>query len=189
MPNDLVFGPDGRLYFTDPGEWSPENEEMKDDGFIMAVNPDGTGEILVEVGKTYPNGIVAEPDGSVVWVETYPRNVRRRRPDGTIEELLVWDDERVAGDGLAVAADGDLCIATLGSGGFHIVSPDGSRQELVDLGGTTLSNITFAGTDIYLTDLGSKPAATEEQVYYGQLLHLDIGKPGMPMFAGSIASA
>lgn len=189
MPNDLTFGADGRLYFTDPGAWSPEDESQKDDGFIMAASPDGSGEILVEVGKAYPNGIAAEKDGSIVWVETYTRRVRRRRPDGSLEDVLTWENERHLPDGLAVADNGDLYIATLSSGGFHVVSPDGSRQHVIDLGGTTLSNITFSGTNVFLTDLGSKPAATEEQVYYGQLLHVDLGVEGMPMFRGSIETS
>jgi sugar lactone lactonase YvrE len=35
--------------------------------------------VLQETGRAYPNGIVVEPDGSIVWVESYTRVVRRRR--------------------------------------------------------------------------------------------------------------
>ena len=41
--------------------------------------------ILEELDHVYPNGIVAEPDGSIVWVESYTLRVVRRQPDGTQE--------------------------------------------------------------------------------------------------------
>src|SRR4051794_24812576 len=65
-PNDLTFGPDRRLYFTDPGDYEPADPIV---GRLCVIDADGRSEILEEVGPTYPNGIVAEPDGSIVWVE------------------------------------------------------------------------------------------------------------------------
>lgn len=184
MPNDLVFGRDGRLYFTDPGRWDPDNRP--DDGFVCVVDRDGRVGVLVEVGKSYPNGIVGEADGSIVWVESYTRTVRRRHPGGAIEEVYRFADEKAVPDGLAVAANGDLYIATLSSGGFHVVAADGSGARFVDVGGTTLSNCVFEGGELYLTDLGSKAGATEGALYVGRLLRLRPGVSGMPMFRGTI---
>ena len=184
MPNDIVFGRDGRLYFTDPGRWDPDNRP--DDGFVCAVDRDGRASVLVEVGRSYPNGIVGEADGSIVWVESYTRRVRRRTPDGEIRDVYTFPDERAVPDGLAVADNGDLYIATLSSGGFHVVSADGSSCRFVDLGGTTLSNCVFENADLYLTDLGSKAGATEGAVYVGRLLRLRPGVSGMPMFRGAV---
>ncbi|MCC6833308.1 MAG: SMP-30/gluconolactonase/LRE family protein, partial [Thermoleophilia bacterium] len=42
-PNDLTFGPDGRLYFTDPADYLPDDPRP---GRVFALNPDGTGECL-----------------------------------------------------------------------------------------------------------------------------------------------
>jgi gluconolactonase len=184
MPNDLVFGRDGRLYFTDPGRWDPDNRP--DDGYVYAVAADGTAETIMEVGRSYPNGVTAEADGSIVWVESYTRRVRRWRPDGHIEEIHTFAEEHHVPDGLAVAENGDLYIATLSSGGFHILSPDGSGATLVDLGGTTLSNCVFEGEELYLTDLGSKAGATNDAVYVGRLLRLRLDVGGMPMFRGEV---
>lgn len=183
MPNDIVFGRDKRLYFTDPGRWDPDNKP--DDGFVCVLDRDGRAAILVEVGRTYPNGIVGEADGSIVWVESYTRRVRRRRANGEIEEVYTFPNERAVPDGLAVAENGDLYIATLSSGGFHVVSADGSSAQFVDLGGTVLSNCVFEGSALYLTDLGSKAGATDQAVYVGRLLRLEPGVRGMPMFRGS----
>ena len=74
-PNDLAFGPDGYLYFTDPGgEYDPGDQP--DVGYICVLKPDGDCEVLAEAGRSYPNGIVVEADGSVLWVESYTRAVR-----------------------------------------------------------------------------------------------------------------
>jgi hypothetical protein len=45
-PNDLSFGPDGRLFFTDPADYLPADRRP---GRIFALNPDGTGECLEEL--------------------------------------------------------------------------------------------------------------------------------------------
>src|SRR6185369_14971445 len=39
-PNDLTYGPDGRLYFTDSGDWDPETKRHK--GRIVVIEKDGT---------------------------------------------------------------------------------------------------------------------------------------------------
>ena len=75
-PNDLAFGPDGRLYFTDPGRYDPA--ALPDPGYIFALDPSGGGELLAELPSVYPNGIVVEASGDVVWVESYTRRVVRR---------------------------------------------------------------------------------------------------------------
>ena len=79
-PNDLVFGPDGRLYITDPGTYRPDDPEPSR---IFVLDESGGGALLVELDPpTFPNGIAIEADGSVVWAESYTGMVRRCRPDG-----------------------------------------------------------------------------------------------------------
>lgn len=63
-PNDLTFGPDGRLYFTDPADYDPDNPGP---GRVFAIAPDGTGELLEDLSGSFPNGIAVEADGSIVW--------------------------------------------------------------------------------------------------------------------------
>ena len=89
------------------------------------LNPDGTGECLEELPSAYPNGIVAEPDGSIVWVESYDRGVYRRRPGRPSEQIHQLPEGHIP-DGLKIAANGDLWITTFMSGGVDIIRPDGT---------------------------------------------------------------
>src|SRR5262249_57577351 len=58
-PNDLCFGPDGLLYYTDPHNW----EELQNIGLgrVARTSLDGRVELLVEV-PFFPNGIAFGPD-------------------------------------------------------------------------------------------------------------------------------
>jgi gluconolactonase len=182
-PNDLSFGPDGSLYFTDPGVF--DLELRPDPGYIMAVRPDGSGEVLEQLPPVYPNGIVAEPDGSVVWVESYTRAVRRRRPNGRIEDLIELPEGHIP-DGLKLAANGDLWITTITSRGLDVVASDGRHVQLFDADCIPL-NCVFDGTLLYITDQGEfdTTAAAKDT---GRLVRVDTGVEGMPLMRGSMPS-
>jgi gluconolactonase len=183
-PNDLAFGPDGRLYFTDPGRF--DMDTRPDSGAIYALAPDGTGELLADVGATYPNGIVVEQDGSVVWAESYTNKVVRRRVDGTIELVCTLAEGHLP-DGLAVAQDGRLYVTTTGSGGIDIVDPDGGAVEFLAVG-TIPTNCAFSGSTLYVSD-GGHTGTGDVAEYTGVMWAVELdGVTGMPLFRGSIAA-
>jgi gluconolactonase len=181
-PNDLTFGPDGRLYFTDSGDWDPVERPHR--GYICVVEHDGTCHVLEELDRVYPNGIVAEPDGSVVWVESYTRHVVRRRPDGS-KELLHELAEGHIPDGFKIDADGNFWITTFGSGGLDVIGHDGSYIGFVTTGGVPL-NCTFAGTSLFVCDFGTTSTGDAAPMF-GRLLRVDAGVSGMPLFRGAIS--
>lgn len=183
-PNDLAFGPDGRLYFTDPGRF--DSELRPDPGYIFALNPDGSGELIADLGPTYPNGIVVEADGSVVWVESYTRAIVRRRTDGTTETVCTLPEGHVP-DGLAVAEDRRLFVTASAGGGVDVVARDGSSVELLEVG-LVPTNCAFAGSTLFVTDGGQ--TGTGVQADFGGVLwavELDDAS-GMAPFRGAIAA-
>ncbi len=183
-PNDLSFGPDA-LYFTDPGPWVPDDPEP---GYIYMLRPDGSGQTLVETGGGYPNGVAVDAQGRVVWVESFSRRMRRLDPGGTIEDLFEFPPGSVP-DGMAIAANGDVYVSTLSSGGLHIVHADGSGGDLIDLGGTVLTNCAFRGSEIFLTDDGPEQRNALGHSYWGagRLLRLVLDVEGMPIYTGHVS--
>lgn len=180
-PNDLSFGPDGRLYFTDPADYLPDD---RGPGRVFALNPDGTGELLEELPGAYPNGIAVEPDGSIVWVESYERRVYRRRR-GNSSELIHQLPEGHIPDGLKIAASGDLWVTTFMSGGVDIIAADGTPKDFLRTGGVPL-NCVFSDGSLIVTDFGDVTAVTGEAPMLGRLWRVDVDVEGMPLFRGAV---
>jgi gluconolactonase len=184
-PNDLVFGPDRRLYFTDPGTYRPSDP---DPSRIFVLGESGDGALLVELDPpTFPNGIAIEPDGNVVWAESYTGMVRRCRPDGTgIEDIGLLPGDHPVADGLAVAADGRLFVTTVNGGGIDVLNPDGSHDQFI-AAGTIPTNCVFDGTRLMMTDAGAI-ADTAEASFAGQLWVIETGIEGGPTWSGRIGT-
>ena len=63
-PNDLVFA-------ADPGTYNPARQ---DPSCIHSLAPDGTAKVVVAFPEpVFPNGVVVESDGSIVWGESFHR--------------------------------------------------------------------------------------------------------------------
>lgn len=182
QPNDLAFGPDGRLYFTDPGFF--DLETRPDPGRVFVLGADGKGELVAELENTYPNGIAVEPDGSLVWAESYPRRLVRRGPLGATEELAQFGRADSVPDGIAIGGDGTLYVASLFAGGLEVVGPDGADRGVLDVGAIN-SNCTFGGRWLYITDFGLNPME-QAGAAAGVLWRVELEAEGLQPYRGQL---
>lgn len=181
-PNDLCFGRDGRLYFTDPGRHDPDSQP--DPGYVFALASSGQGEVIAEMAPCYPNGIVAEAAGDIVWVESYTRLVKRWSPEAGTAVICELADGRLP-DGLAIAENGDLYITTTATGAVDIVAPDGNEKGTIDIGGCT-TNCAFAGSRLLVTDGGHRGDSPTPRLV-GSLWSVEVGVDGQQLYGGTFA--
>lgn len=182
-PNDLVFGKNGKLYFTDPGTYRPNDPQPS---YLFELSPDGSGRLLAELSPpTFPNGIAIEADGSVVWAESYTGMVRRLNPDSLqITDICKLPGDKPVADGMAVAADGRLFVTTVNGGGIDVINKDGSYDQFLKLG-VIPTNCVFSGADLYMTDAGVQADSSDPSMG-GQLWLLRNVTEGLGTWPGSI---
>jgi gluconolactonase len=181
-PNDLCFGPDGRLYFTDPAHgYNPS--ARGEDGRIYALSPQGRSAdvLIIRLAPVYCNGIGFTADRRLVWVESYDCRVC------TLEEghdrLLCTLPAGHVPDGFAIAADGRLFIATLFSAGITVIGPDGEYLEHIPLEEDSCpTNCAFEGNVLWVTDAGD----FGHEQRGGRLWRLDTDATGLPLHVGSL---
>ncbi|WP_084688107.1 SMP-30/gluconolactonase/LRE family protein [Paraburkholderia oxyphila] len=172
-PNDLAFGPDGRLYVTDPATDRALTEPTE--GRLLACNlRTGECETVVD-GRLFPNGLAFEADGEhLLLAQTYPRLIERLHLTGG-----GWTSEGVfchltngRPDGMAIDEEGNVWICTPGTGGVEIFDRRGQLSRRIDLGsGTMTTNICFGGDDrrdVFITAAG-----------IGTVIKLRSGAPGL----------
>lgn len=148
-PNDLAFGADGRLYVTDP-RGAADPRRNSNPGRLFAVDlVTGEGELVIELGPVFPNGIAFDADRTLMWTESFTRRVMRLV--GGQPEVVVELPERHAPDGLCVGADGTLYVATTYAHCVSVVR-DGEIVDRLMCGDGMVTNCCFGGTDLYVTD-------------------------------------
>jgi gluconolactonase len=147
-PNDLAFGPDGRLWFTDSGTEGDDRYAEQQPGRLYVLDSSGGGELVIERPGVYPNGIAFDAQGRLYWTESMGHRVCRLE-DGKATTFAQLSDGHVP-DGMAFAADGRLFVCTTISGGLTVLSPNGDVLEEITIG-ECATNCIFDGPTLWVT--------------------------------------
>src|SRR5437764_93584 len=168
-PNDLCFGPDGLLYYTDPHNW--EDLANLGVGRVGRTTLDGRVELVAEI-PAFPNGIAFGPDDRLYVAQSVTQKilVMDAKPGAT---PAVWATLPPGfPDGFCFDAAGRLYAA--GSLGDLLVvfEPDGEVRDIIEMGaGSEPTNCCLGDGALYLTLAGT-----------GQLLALDMPVEPLPLY-------
>ncbi len=129
-PNDVVLGPDGAIYFTDPTSDLPKDQkqEIPFKG-VYRIAPDGEVQLLTK-DLDEPNGLAFSPDGSKFYVDdSTQKNIRVYDfHDGRLSNGRIFGEEpggphEGVPDGMKVDRQGNLYV--VGPRGIWVWDPAG----------------------------------------------------------------
>ncbi|PMQ11573.1 Gluconolactonase [Pseudomonas sp. AD21] len=187
-PNDIVFDHNEGFWFTDLGK---SRSRDRDHGGLYWAAADGSH--IVEAAYPIPgggNGVGLSPDGKTVYVaETEtgrlwawdvigPGRLKKRpwpSPHGGYLVIQMPGYRRL--DSLAVAASGNIVVATLIEGEINTISPEGSVVDVRKMPDIMPTNICFGGEDLETAWITLSTS--------GRLLKMQWREPGLKLkFAG-----
>lgn len=182
-PNDIVFDAEGGMWFTDLGK--TRAREM-DRGGVYYAKVDGSYITEVAYPLLMANGIGLSPDGSMLyaaetdacrllaWEITGPGTVAKKpwpMPGGG--DVICRPEGYKRFDSLALEENGNICVATLMTGGITVASPNGGEVEFIPMPDVMTTNICFGGPDLKTAFITL--SAT------GKLVAMDWPRPGLPL--------
>lgn len=137
-PNDLVFDKDGNLYFTDHGK---TYSRQRDFGGLFFLANGASEAVELDHHHTSPNGVGLSPDEKTVYMaDTMTARLWAfdLSAPGEISAAGPFNKGRVVAtmpnlqyfDSLAVAASGNICVATILNGGITTITPDGAHSHI-----------------------------------------------------------
>ena len=182
-PNDMVFDAHGGFWFTDSGKTRPRDSDR---GGVCYAKADGSECREIIFPMLVPNGIGLSPDQSTLYVaETHTARLWAFELSGPGEIVRKpWPSPHggtlVCGlpgyqwfDSLAVDSGGNICIATLITGGVTVISPDGKSIDHIPLPDMYTTNICFGGEE--------NRTAFVTLANSGRLIALDWPRAGLPL--------
>ena len=175
FPNDLCFGPQGKLYMTDSGVphcvWDntppAEIDRLEFDGRVYQIDLRTRSAAILDDGLRFANGLALDSTGRNLFVnETLTgviyhydlgaKNVRRSRQEFANVLAPGVEAELQGPDGMAFGADGRLYVAVLGQGDVTVVEPSGAIAWRMTTQGSLPTNVAFGAPGerrLYVTEI------------------------------------
>ena len=158
-PNDVVIGPDGAIYFTDPtlDLVKGEQQEIPFQG-VYRLDDKGSVRLLTK-DLSQPNGLAFSPDGKHFYVDdSEQRNIRMYdvAPDGSLSNGRVFGEEPGGPndgvpDGIKVDRGGNLFVT--GPKGIWVWDAQGHHLGTIEMPEQP-ANLTWGDSDyktLYIT--------------------------------------
>lgn len=150
-PNDLTFGPDGRLWITDTrAEFDVSSPDAGLPGYVYATDvASGDTRRVVDHGPVFINGLGFSDDGSKLLVTaTLSSQLLSYRVEqsnlGEAELVHTFTDGWP--DGMAVSARGDYWVALTAADRIDVVDAGGVRVGVIPLpAGSLPTNLCIGG--------------------------------------------
>jgi gluconolactonase len=182
-PNDIIFDADGNMWFTDHGK---TYDRVMDRGVLYFAAADGSFIREAAFPLITPNGVGLSPDGRTLYVsETETGRLwaydvlgpgelsREPWPSPCGGRYMGGPSGFQRFDSMALEEDGNICVATLVSGGISVFAPEGGMIEYHEAPERYSTNIAFGGADMrtaFITLSG-----------VGQLIAVDWPRPGLKL--------
>ncbi len=155
-PNDLVFDAEGGMWFTDHGKNRPRNRDRTG---VFYAKADGSAIAEKIFPLEAPNGIGLSPDEKTLYVAETPTGrlwaydleepgELTQGTRGPVGRMLAQIPDHHLFDSLAVDGDGNVCVATIITGGITVHSADGRNAELIPMPDPLTTNICFGGENL-----------------------------------------
>ena len=148
-PNDLWIAPDGGVYFTDPFYKRPywkRGPTEQDCQAVYYLAPDHKTLRRVADDLKQPNGIIAPPDGKILYVT----DIRARKtwryaiqPDGSLADKALFCE--MGSDGMTIDSEGNVYLT---GKGVHVFDKTGRKIEHIAVPERWTANVCFGGKDM-----------------------------------------
>lgn len=157
-PNDIVIGPDGAIYFTDPTIDMTHDQQQELPPSVYRIGNDNSMSLLTTDLKA-PNGLAFSPNGKYIYIDDddsmkirrYRFHKDRRISDGMDFADMTDPKKRGVPDGMKVDVKGRLFVS--GPTGIWVWNSKGVHIGTVQMP-KGMANLTWGGLDsskLYIT--------------------------------------